>query len=326
MAETFYWDAVRRAHDEEMARDDLVFTIGEEIGLPGGTYKATQGLFDKYGEDRVIDAPISENSYTGLGIGASMIGCRPIIEIMSVNFALLATDQIINAAAKIRYMSGGQLQCPVVVRSPGGVAHQLGAQHSGRLEKIFAGTAGLRVVTPAFPADAYGMLKTAVRCDDPVIILEHEAIYNLKGEVPEEEHFAPLEGAQVVREGTDVTLIGYLASTHWNLAAADKLAEAGISAEVVDLRSLKPIDRDTIYRSVAKTHKAMVTTEDEAPVGMSAEILAILHEECFFELDAPPKRVTAADVPIPYNHKLEKAALPDGESVAAATKTMLGTA
>ncbi|NIX39752.1 MAG: alpha-ketoacid dehydrogenase subunit beta, partial [Gemmatimonadetes bacterium] len=278
-----------------------------------------------YGEERVMDTPISENSYTGIGVGASMIGCRPIVEIMSVNFALLATDQIINAAAKIRYMSGGQLTCPVVVRSPGGVAHQLGAQHSGRLEKLFAGTSGLRVVTPAFPADAYGMLKTAVRCDDPVIVLEHEAIYNLKGEVPDEEYFAPLEGAQVVREGTDVTLIGYLMSTHWNLAAADKLAEAGISAEVIDLRCLKPIDGEAIRASLAKTHKTVIVTEDEAPVGISAEIMAVINEECFFELDAPPVRVTAEDVPIPYNHSLEKAALPDADKVATATRQLLGT-
>jgi len=324
MAEIFYWDAVRRAHDEEMANDPLVFAMGEDIGLPGGTYKATQGLFDKYGEDRVMDTPISENSYTGIGVGASMVGCRPIVEIMSVNFALLATDQIINAAAKIRYMSGGQLECPVVVRSPGGVAHQLGAQHSGRLEKLFAGTSGLRVVTPAFPADAYGMLKTAVRCNDPVVILEHEAIYNLKGEVPDDEYFAPLEGAQVVREGTDVTLVGYLMSTHWNLAAAEKLAEQGISAEVIDLRSLKPIDRETIAASLAKTHKAMVVTEDEAPVGMSSEIMAVINEESFFELDAPPARVTAEDVPIPYNHGLEKAALPDADKVVEATRKLLG--
>ncbi|MFA9460371.1 alpha-ketoacid dehydrogenase subunit beta [Thiohalorhabdus methylotrophus] len=324
MAEIFYWDAVRRAHDEEMDNDPLVFAMGEDIGLPGGTYKATQGLFDKYGEERVMDTPISENSYTGIGVGASMIGCRPIVEIMSVNFALLATDQIINAAAKIRYMSGGQVGCPLVVRSPGGVAHQLGAQHSGRLEKLFAGTSGLRVVTPAFPVDAYGMLKTAVRCDDPVVILEHEAIYNLKGEVPDEEYFAPLEGARVVREGTDVTLVGYLMSTHWNLAAADKLAEQGISAEVIDLRSLKPIDGATLRASLAKTHKAVICTEDEAPVGMSAEIMAVLNEECFFELDAPPVRVTAEDVPMPYNHELEKAALPDADKIVTATQKLLG--
>jgi pyruvate dehydrogenase E1 component beta subunit len=326
MAETFYWDAVRRAHDEEMANDPMVFAMGEDIGLAGGTYKATQGLYDKYGPERVMDTPISENSYTGIGIGASFIGGRPIVEIMSVNFALLATDQIINAAAKVHYMSGGQMKAPVVVRSPGGVAHQLGAQHSGRLEKIFAGTSGLRVVTPAFPDDAYGMLKSAVRCDDPVIVLEHEAIYNLKGEVPDEEHFNSLEGARVVREGTDVTLIGYLMSTHWNLAAAEQLAAKGISAEVVDLRSLKPIDRDTIAQSVAKTHRAVICTEDEPDVGMSSEILAIINDEAFFELDAPPARVTAADVPIPYNHGLEKAALPDPDKVVAATEKLLGNA
>ncbi len=325
MGEAFYWDAVRRAHDEELANDPLVFAIGEDIGLPGGTYKATQGLFEKYGEERIIDAPISENSYVGLGTGASMTGCRPIIEIMSVNFALLATDQIINATAKIRYMSGGQIGCPIVIRSPGGVAHQLGAQHSGRLEKLFAGTSGLRVVTPAFPSDAYGMLKTAVRCNDPVIILEHEAIYNLKGEIPDEEAFAPLEGAQVVREGTDVTLIGYLMSTHWNLAAANKLAESGISAEVIDLRALKPIDGETLQASLAKTHRAVVATEDEAPVGISAEILALLNERCFYDLDAPPVRVTAEDTPMPYNEKLERAALPDPDQITSAVQKLLGS-
>ncbi len=315
MAETSYWDAVRRAHDEELAHDPLVYVLGEDVGLAGGTYKATQGLYEKYGSERVVDTPISENSFTGLGIGASMIGARPIVEIMSVNFALLAMDQIINAAAKLRYMSGGQLGCPFVIRSPGGVAHQLGSQHSGRLEKIFAGTPGLRVLTPATPDDAYGILKSAVRCDDPVIILEHEAIYNLKGELPDEEYFAPLEGARVLREGTDITLMGYLMSSHWCLQAAEQFAQQGIAAEVIDLRSLRPLDRATIRNSIAKTHRVAVVTEDEGPVGMSAELVALINEECFFELDGPPIRIHAEDVPIPYNRALERAALPDPEKI-----------
>jgi len=235
MAEMMYWEAIRRAHDEEMARDPLVICMGEDIGVAGGTYKATQGLYDKYGPERVIDTPISENGYTGLGIGASFLGVRPIIEIMSVNFAWLAMDQIFNTAAKVRYMSGGQLEAPVVIRSPGGTAHQLGAQHSARMEKVFMGIAGLRVVTPSNPRQAYGLLKSAVRCNDPVFINEHELMYNMKGEVPDEEYFHPLEGSEVAREGRDLTLFGYNISVHWCLAAAKTLSEQfGIEAEVVD--------------------------------------------------------------------------------------------
>ena len=215
MAELMYWEAIRRAHDEEMARDPLVMCMGEDIGIAGGTYKATQGLYDKYGPERVIDTPISENGYTGVGIGASFVGCRPIIEIMSVNFAWLALDQIANSAAKVRYMSGGQLIAPVVIRTPGGTAHQLGAQHSARMEKVFMGIAGLRVVTPSNPKQAYGMIKAGVRCDDPVFINEHELMYNMKGDVPDDEYFHPLEGSEVTRPGKDVTLFGYNISVHW---------------------------------------------------------------------------------------------------------------
>ncbi len=220
MAEMRYWEAIRRAHDEEMARDPLVIAMGEDIGVLGGTYKATQGLYDKYGPERVIDTPISENSYTGVGIGASFLGVRAIIELMSVNFAWLALDQIVNSAVKVRYMSGGQLTAPIVIRSPGGTAHQLGSQHSARMEKVFMGIAGLRVVTPSNPRQAYGLLKSAVRCNDPVFINEHELMYNLKGDVPDDEYFCPLEGSEVTREGTDVTLLGYNISTQWNLRAA----------------------------------------------------------------------------------------------------------
>lgn len=325
MSEMMMWDALRRAHDEEMSRDPLVFCMGEDVGVMGGTYKATQGLYDKYGADRVIDTPISENGYTGLGIGASFIGARPIIEIMSVNFAWLAMDQMFNSAAKVRYMSGGQLEAPVVVRSPGGVAHQLGAQHSARMEKVFMGIAGLRVVTPSNPKQAYGLLKSAVRCNDPVYINEHELMYNLKGEVPEEEYFHPLEGSEVAREGKDVTLFGYNISVHWCLQAAETLSQQyGIEAEVVDLYALSPLDRAGIRASVSKTHRAVIVEEAEAPVGVGSEVMAIINEECFFELDAAPVRVSAANVPMPYNHTLERAAIPKPDDVVAAVRKMLG--
>lgn len=323
MPEMMFWEAVRRAHDEEMQRDPLVICMGEDVGVAGGTYKATQGLLDKYGPERVIDTPISENGFTGLGIGASFLGVRPIIEIMSVNFAWLALDQIANTAAKVRYMSGGQLSAPVVIRSPGGTAHQLGSQHSARMEKVFMGIAGLRVVAPSTPKQVYGLIKSAVRCDDPVFINEHELIYNLRGEVPEEEYFHPLEGSEIVRSGRDVTLFGYSISVHWCLSAAQKLAaDHGIEAEVVDLFALSPLDREGIRESVTKTHKAVIVEEAEAPVGVGAEVMAILNEECFFELDAAPVRVSAANVPIPYNRTLEKAAIPNAQDVVGAVLKM----
>lgn len=325
MAQMMYWEAILRAHDEEMARDPMVIAMGEDIGVVGGTYKATQGLYDKYGPERVIDTPISENGYTGVGIGASFLGVRPIIEIMSVNFAWLALDQIANSAAKVRYMSGGQLTAPVVIRSPGGTAHQLGAQHSGRMEKVFMGIAGLRVVTPSNPRQAYGLLKSAVRCNDPVFINEHELMYNMKGEVPDQEYFHPLEGSEIARAGRDVTLFGYNISVPWCLQAADILAKQhGIEAEVVDLYALSPLDRAGIKASVSKTHKAVIVEEAEAPVGVGAEVMALINEECFFELDAAPLRVSAANVPIPYNHGLEKAAIPDAKRVVSAVLQMLG--
>lgn len=324
MAEIFYWEAIRRAHDEEMTHDPLVIAMGEDIGVVGGTYKATSGLFEKYGETRIIDTPISENSYTGIGIGASMAGVRPIIEIMSINFALLALDTIVNAAAKIRYMSGGRVTCPIVLRTPGGTAHQLAAQHSARLARMFMSTSGLRVVTPRGPIDAYGMLKSAVRSNDPVIIIEHERMYNMKEEVPDKEFFRPLEGAEIVRKGTDITLIGYNWSVHLCLDAAKRLEKDGISAEVIDLRSLKPIDRETIRRSVEKTHRMLVAEEDEAAVGVGSEIISIVIEDCFFALDAQPVRVHAADVPVPYAANLEHAAIPNVEDVYKGALKLMG--
>ncbi len=325
MAELMYWEAIRRAHDEEMANDPMVICMGEDIGVAGGTYKATQGLYDKYGPERVIDTPISENGYTGLGIGASFLGVRPIIELMSVNFAWLAMDQLFNSASKVRYMSGGQLTAPIVVRSAGGTAHQLGAQHSARMEKIFMGIAGLRVVTPSSPKQAYGLLKSAVRCNDPVYINEHELMYNMKGDVPDEEFFLPLEGSDVVREGRDLTLFGYNISVHWCVQAADILSKQfGIEAEVIDLYALSPLDRAGIAASVRKTHRAIVVEEAEAPVGVGAEVIAVINEECFFELDAAPQRISAVNIPIPYNHTLEKAAIPNANDVVAAARKMVG--
>ena len=325
MHEIMFWEAVRRAHDEELANDDMVIVMGEDVGVVGGTYKATLGLYDKYGQERVIDTPISENGFTGLGIGASFLGVRPIIEIMSVNFAWLAMDQLFNTAAKVRYMSGGQLEAPIVVRSPGGTAHQLGSQHSARMEKVFMGIAGLRVVTPSNPRQAYGLLKSAVRCNDPVFINEHELMYNMKGEVPDEEYFHPLEGSEVAREGRDVTLFGYNMSVHWCLEAAQILSKNhGIEAEVIDLFALSPLDREGIRNSVTKTHRAVIVEEAEPAVGVGAEVMAILNEECFFELDAAPLRVSALNVPMPYNHSLERTALPDVNDVVEAVRRMFG--
>ena len=324
MAELAYWEAIRRAHDEELARDPNVIVMGEDVGLVGGTYKATSGLYQKYGEKRVIDTPISENSFTGIGIGASMAGMRPIIEIMSINFALLALDTLINAAAKIRYMSGGRATCPIVMRTPGGTAHQLAAQHSARLARVFMSTSGLRVVTPRGPLDACGMLKSAVRCNDPVIVIEHERMYNLKEEIPDHEYFRPLEGAEIVRRGTDITLIGYNLSLHMCLETAKRLEQDGVSAEVIDLRALKPLDRETIRRSVEKTHRVVIAEEDEAAVGVGAEIMATVIEECFFALDAQPVRIHAADVPVPYAENLEKVAIPNADDVYQAALKVMG--
>ncbi|MDH5435521.1 MAG: alpha-ketoacid dehydrogenase subunit beta, partial [Gammaproteobacteria bacterium] len=325
MANLMLWEAIRRAHDEEMANDPLVIAMGEDIGVAGGTYKATNGLYDKYGPERVMDTPISENGFTGLAIGASFIGVRPIVEIMSVNFAWLAMDQIFNTAAKVRYMSGGQLEAPVVIRSAGGTAHQLGAQHSARMEKVFMGIAGLRVVTPSNPRQAYGLLKSAVRCNDPVFINEHEIMYNMKGEVPDEEFFHPLEGSEVARPGRDISLFGYNISVHWCLQAADILSKQhGIEAEVIDLYALNPLDRTGIRNSVSKTHRAIIAEEAEPAVGVGSEVMAIINEECFYELDAPPARVSAMNIPIPYNHTLEKAAIPTANDVVNAVLKMFG--
>ncbi|WP_443081398.1 alpha-ketoacid dehydrogenase subunit beta [Thiohalorhabdus sp.] len=310
------WQALNLALNRALADDDAVFVLGEDVGLYGGNYRVTQGLYAKYGEWRVRDAPISENSFTGLGVGAAMVGGRPVIEIMTVNFALLALDAIINMAAKLRYMSGGQVKVPLVVRMPGGVAHQLAAQHSQRLEHTLMNVPGLRMVAPATVQDHYGQLSQAVRADDPVVVLEHELLYFHSGPFSDGVGLPAMHAAAVQREGGDFTLIAYSRMVEVALAAAETLAEEGIDCEVVDLRSLRPIDLVTLQDSVAKTHRALVVEEDCRFGGVGAEIAAALNESAFFELEAPVARVAGADVPTPYNGELEAASIPESADVA----------
>lgn len=318
--ELMVWQALNIALDRAMARDDAVFMLGEDVGLYGGSYRVTQGLYAKYGEWRVRDTPISENSFTGLGIGAALVGGRPVVEIMTVNFALLALDAIINMAAKLRYMSGGQLRVPLVVRMPGGVARQLGAQHSQRLEHTLMNVPGLRIVTPATPQDAYWQLTQATEADDPVIVFEHALLYFRKG--PFDIHAAPppMHAAVVRREGQDITLIAWSRMVEVAMEAAEALAGEGVAAEVIDLRSLRPIDLPLLQASLAKTHRALIVEEDCRFAGAGAEIVAALTEAGFYDLDAPVSRVAGADVPTPYNGALEAASIPDREQVVQAVR------
>jgi pyruvate dehydrogenase E1 component beta subunit len=318
--ELMAWQALNLALDRAMAADDAVFVMGEDVGLFGGNYRVTQGLYAKYGEWRVRDAPISENSFTGLGVGAAMVGGRPVIEIMTVNFALLALDAIINMAAKMRYMSGGQLAVPLVVRMPGGVAHQLAAQHSQRLEHTLMNVPGLRLVTPATVQDHYHQLSQAIRADDPVVVLEHELLYFRSGPFTDGAAAPPMHAAAVRRAGADFTLIAFSRMVEVALAAAETLAGEGIDCEVIDLRSLRPIDLVALEDSVAKTHRALVVEEDCRFAGVGAEIAASLNETAFFELEAPVARVAGADVPTPYNGALEAASIPRAADVVEAVR------
>ena len=310
-----YWQALNRALDLEMSLDAAVFTIGEDVGLYGGTFRVTEGLYARYGEWRVRDAPISENSFTGLGVGAAMVGMRPVVEIMTINFALLALDAIVNMAAKIPFMSGGQFPMPLVIRMPGGVAHQLGAQHSQRLEHTLMNVAGLRIAVPSTPQDAYWQLRQAIASDDPIILLEHELLYFERGRVDEESEPPPMHRAAVRRAGEDVTLISYSRMALLALEAADKLSTEGIEAEVIDLRSLSPIDWQTCADSVQKTHRLVVVEEDCHFAGAGAEIVAGLTERCFFALDTAPVRVAALDLPTPFNASLEEVSIPDVDDI-----------
>ena len=325
MAVIRYREALRDAHAEEMRRDENVFLMGEEVGLWGGSFKVTEGLLKEFGKERVLDTPISEEVIVGAGTGAAMVGLRPIVELMTINFSLVAMDQIINHAAKLYYMSGGQLPIPMVIRAPGGGGHQLGAQHSQSLEAHFVHTPGLKVVMPSTPADAKGLLKTSIRDDDPIMFIEHEGLYPIKGEVPEDDDFTiPLGVADIKREGSDVTIVAYSRMVHVALEAASSLEkEDGVSVEIIDPRTLKPFDIDAVMKSVEKTGRLIIVEEDCRTCGVGAEIAASVGERAFYSLDAPILRVAGADVPMPYSKQLEQSAIPQVEDVIHAVKKIL---
>jgi pyruvate dehydrogenase E1 component beta subunit len=316
MAVLTYREALNAALREEMQRDPRVFVIGEEVGLYEGAYKVTQGLLKEFGPERIVDTPIAESGFTGVGIGAAMTGLRPVIEMMTFNFALLALDQIVNAAAKMCYMSGGQYNIPIVVRGPGGPAHQLAAQHSQSMESYFYHVPGLKVVRPSTPADAKGLLKSAIRDDNPVIFIESETLYAIKGEVPDDPDFTiPLGQAIVRREGTDVTIVAYMGMMYRAMEAAEVLEKDGISVEVVDPRTLRPMDTETIIGSVRKTHRAVIVEAGAGFAGMGSEIASFITEQAFDDLDAPVERVTGANAPMPYARNLEKLKTPTKERI-----------
>ncbi len=316
MAVITYREALNQALAEEMERDPDVFLMGEEVGVYNGAYKVSKGLLDKYGEMRVVDTPITELGFAGLGVGAAMTGVRPVIEFMTWNFAILAFDQIFNAAAKMRSMSGGQFSIPVTFRGPTGAALQLAAQHSQALESQVAHYPGVKVVVPGTPADAKGLLKAAIRDDDPVCVFEGEMLYNMKGEVPEDDDYViPLGVADLKREGGDVSIITHGKMIHVALQAAAQLEKDGVQADVLDLRSLRPLDTDAILATVAKTNRVVLLEEGWPYGGITATIAAMIQEEAFDHLDAPVLRVTQADVPMPYAKAMEKAAKPTAELV-----------
>lgn len=318
-----YREALREAMIEEMERDDRVFLMGEEVGHYNGAYKVSEGMLDKFGEKRVIDTPIAEGGFAGIGVGAAIVGLRPIVEFMTWNFSAVAFDQILNNAAKVRQMSGGQLNCPIVFRGPNASARQVGSQHSHAMEHFYATVPGLKVVAPAFPADAKGLMKAAIRDDNPVLVMESETLYAIKGDVPDDQDAMPLGVANVVRQGTDCTLVAYSRMTHVAMDAAEKLAKENVSCEIVDLRSLRPLDEETILASVHKTHRCVVVHEGWPYGGVGAEIADRVQRLAFDDLDAPVLRVTQLDVPMPYNAKLEQLVMPQPERVISAVKTCM---
>ncbi len=326
MREIRFREALREAIAEEMERDDAVFLMGEEVGRYQGAYKVTEGLFERFGERRVIDAPIAENGFAGIGIGAAMVGLRPIIEFMTFNFSAVAFDQIISNAAKVRQMSGGQFTCPIVFRGPNGSARQVGSQHSQSFESFYAHVPGLKVVAPAFASDAKGLLKAAIRDDNPVCFLESETLYGIKGDVPDPasgDHLVEIGKAHVPHAGTDVTIVSWSRITHVALQAIAELAKEGISAELVDLRSLRPLDEETIVNSVRKTHRVVVAHEGWPYGGVGAEIVDRIQRLAFDDLDAPVLRISGMDVPMPYNAKLEQHCLPQVPAIVEACKRVL---
>ncbi len=308
---------------EEMDRDDRVFLMGEEVGHYQGAYKVSEGMLEKFGAKRVVDTPIAEAGFAGVGVGAAMVGLRPIVEFMTWNFSAVAFDQILNNAAKLRQMSGGQFDCPIVFRGPNASAAQVGSQHSHAMEHFYATIPGLKVVAPAFPADAKGLLKSAIRDDNPVLVMESETLYGVRGEVPDGEHVVAMGKAQISRSGKDVTIATYSRMTHVALEAAALLEKEGISAEVIDLRSLRPLDEDTIVASVERTHRLVVVHEGWPYGGVGAEIADRVQRLAFDALDAPILRVTTLDVPMPYSKKLEQACMPQADRVVATVRRLM---
>jgi pyruvate dehydrogenase E1 component beta subunit len=324
MAEITYRDAIKDALREEMQRDERVFIMGEEVGIWGGSYAVTQGMMKEFGEKRVRDTPISEGIIVGAGIGAAMGGLRPVCELMTINFGLLASDMLVNHAAKLHYMFAGQIKVPLVVRAVGGSGRQLAATHSQSLEVMFAYTPGLKVAMPSTPYDAKGMLKAAIRDDNPVLFIEHSLLYPMKGEVPEGDYTVPLGVSDIKREGTDVTIIAYSRMVQLALEAAEKLEADGISAEVIDLRTLRPLDSEPLIRSFMKTNHAVIVEEDWKTYGIGAEIACQIYEQAFSYLDAPIKRVAGLEVPMPYAKNLEAMAIPTIGDVMRAVKELVG--
>lgn len=323
MAETVFFNALREAIDEEMARDSTVFVIGEDVGHYGGSYKVTKDLYKKYGDLRLLDTPIAENSFTGLAVGAAITGLRPIVEGMNMGFLLLAFNQIANNAGMLRYTSGGNFKIPMVIRGPGGVGKQLGAEHSQRLEAYFQAVPGLKIVACSTPYNAKGLLKSAIRDDNPVLFFEHVLLYNLKGELPSEEHILPLDKAEVVRSGKDVTILTYSRMRYHVIQAVNTLEKQGYDPEIIDLISLKPLDFDTIGQSIRKTHKVIVVEECMRSGGIGAELTASINDRLFDELDAPVLRLASQDIPTPYNGNLERLTIVQPEQVVEAVEKMV---
>jgi pyruvate dehydrogenase E1 component beta subunit len=324
MAKMTVREAISQALREEMYRDERVFIMGEEIGKWGGTYAVTRGFLDEFGEKRVRDTPIAEGVIVGAAVGAAMAGLRPVAEIMTINFAFLAMDQIVNHAAKIHYMFNGQIRVPLVIRTVGGGGRQLGATHSQTPDSVFSHFPGLKVVSPGTAADAKGLLKAAIREDDPVLFIEHATLYQVKGEVPDDEDFIiPIGESDVKREGKDVTIVSYSKGLQLSLEAAEKLAQEGISAEVIDLRTLRPLDTRPIVESVKKTNRIVVVEEGWRSYGIGSEIASRVTELAFDYLDAPVRRVAQAEVPLPYNRRLEQMALPQVPDIINAVKDVM---
>ncbi|ANV86585.1 alpha-ketoacid dehydrogenase subunit beta [Picosynechococcus sp. PCC 7117] len=323
MAETLLFNALRQAIDEEMARDETVFVMGEDVGHYGGSYKVTKDLAKKYGDLRVLDTPIAENSFTGMAVGAAMTGLRPIIEGMNMGFLLLAFNQISNNAGMLRYTSGGNFTIPMVIRGPGGVGRQLGAEHSQRLEAYFQAVPGLKIVACSTPYNAKGLLKAAIRDENPVLFFEHVLLYNLKENLPDGEYVLPLDKAELVREGKDVTILTYSRMRHHCTQAIKTLEKQGIDPELIDLISLKPIDMEVIAKSVKKTHRVIIVEECMKTAGIAAEVMSLINEQLFDELDAPVMRLSSQDIPTPYNGTLERLTIVQPDNIVEAVQNML---